>query len=430
MVAICIAKRNVFMLFYDNSNAMICKDSLLVDVATICYNSHEDIWDLKEKEYYMDEELQVRYLDSCYEELTTINNRNHVILVKHKETGELRIKKILTRYDINLYKRLIDNPIAGVPQIYEFFQIDKGLIVIEEYVNGKTLDELLNRDGPMSENYVFHVFTALAVILKNLHSMNPPVIHRDIKPSNLMITKDGAVYLIDFNAAREFNIGNNKDTKLMGTQEFAAPEQYGFAQSDERTDQYGLGVTINVLLTGDFPRNHITQGVYKPIILRLTQLDPMLRYKSMEDVIHELNRLRGHFKKGTLGAGAEHFMEPYHSYDGTWKRFLPVGFRTCRIWKMAPAFLGYMFLLYSCVLMEMDGLPENKPWMLTVLRIMCFMMLIFNVFYIGNYLGIRYKLPGTKVNIGIHILLNIIYLILINFFIVMCMSMFVSMFSL
>lgn len=285
MVAICIAKRNVFMLFYDNSNAMICKDSLLVDVATICYDSHEDIWDLKEKEYYMDEELQVRYLDSCYEELTTINNRNHVILVKHKETGELRIKKILTRYDINLYKRLIDNPIAGVPQIYEFFQIDKGLIVIEEYVNGKTLDELLNR-------------------------------------------------------------------------------------------------------------------------------------------------LRGHFKKGTLGAGAEHFMEPYHSYDGTWKRFLPVGFRTCRIWKMAPAFLGYMFLLYSCVLMEMDGLPENKPCMLTVLRIMCFMMLIFNVFYIGNYLGIRYKLPGTKVNIGIHILLNIIYLILINFFIVKCMSMFVSMFSL
>lgn len=378
----------------------------------------------------MDEELQVRYLDSCYEELTTINNKKNVTLVKHKETGELRVKKFLTRYDIDLYKRLINNPIAGVPQVFEFLQTTKGLIVIEEYINGKTLDELLNHNGPMAEWYIYHVFTALALILKNLHSMNPPIIHRDIKPSNLMITKDGAVYLIDFNAAREFNFGNDKDTKLMGTQEFAAPEQYGFAQSDERTDQYGLGVTINVLLTGDFPRNHITDGIYKPIILRLTQLDPLLRYKSMEDVIRELNRLKGHFKNQPLVEDSEHFKEPYHSYDGTWKRFLPVGFRTCRIWKMAPAILGYMFLMYSCILIEMEGLPDNKPWMLTVLKIMCFMMLVFNVFYVGNYLGIRYKLPGTRINLGMHILLNIIYLILINFFIVMCMSMFVSMFSL
>lgn len=368
----------------------------------------------------MDELLQRRYLDSCYEELTTVQNKDHVTLVKHKETGEIRIRKVLTRYDRSLYDRLMKLSISGIPQIYEYMDTGTELIVLEEYINGKTLDALLREKGIMSEEEVYPVFEQVTDILHRIHSLEPPVIHRDIKPSNIMMTSAGTLYLIDFNAAREYDTASVGDTRLMGTQDFAAPEQYGFGQSDVKTDQYGLGVTLNVLLTGDFPKYHLTDSpVFRSVILRLTQIDPAQRYEQIDEAVHQLKdrRKAAGSKPGILVLGiSERFRKivdsrqrisyPEHPYDGTWRRFLPVGFRTGRLWRMVLAGVWYWALADHYFFSESDGYPAA--------HFLSFVLYLLNTFYIGNYLGIRYRLPGVRINWWLHILLNIFYLVLFD----------------
>lgn len=111
----------------------------------------------------------------------------------------------------------------------------------------------MEEHGVLSEENAAFVIRSLCDILHKLHGNLPPIIHRDIKPSNIIFSSDGVVKLIDFNAARELRAEQNEDTRLMGTRRFAAPEQYGFGQSDPRTDIYALGITFYYMLTGDYP---------------------------------------------------------------------------------------------------------------------------------------------------------------------------------
>lgn len=116
------------------------------------------------------------------------------------------------------------------------------------------------------------VIRSLCDILHKLHGNLPPIIHRDIKPSNIIFSSDGVVKLIDFNAARELRAEQNEDTRLMGTRRFAAPEQYGFGQSDPRTDIYALGITFYYMLTGDYPDSGKYAGKYYDIITKCYNL--------------------------------------------------------------------------------------------------------------------------------------------------------------
>src|SRR5436309_1886038 len=76
---------------------------------------------------------------------------------------------------------------------------------------------------------------------------------RDLKPANVMMTASGHLYLIDFGIARHFKPGKAKDTSALGSSGYAAPEQYGKAQTTPQTDIYGLGATLHQLLTGHDP---------------------------------------------------------------------------------------------------------------------------------------------------------------------------------
>ena len=134
----------------------------------------------------------------------------------------------------------------------------------------------------MGEDEAVSMIIQLCRILKQLHRCRSPIIHRDLKPANIMISSDGVVKLIDFNAAKEYRMGQMEDTCLMGTREYAAPEQYGFGQSDARTDIYALGVILNRLLTGDFPKNKLYEGRLKPVIQTCIQMDADARYQSVE----------------------------------------------------------------------------------------------------------------------------------------------------
>lgn len=115
---------------------------------------------------------------------------------------------------------------------------------------------------------------ALAV----LHSMG--AVHRDIKPENIIIRGDEAV-LIDFDASRIVKLEQDTDTMVLGTVGFAAPEQFGLTQSDERADIYSMGVLLNLILTGQHPSRKLASGRFGQIVQRCTMMNPQKRYKTI-----------------------------------------------------------------------------------------------------------------------------------------------------
>lgn len=143
----------------------------------------------------------------------------------------------------------------GIPKFYGHFTDPEHWYLVMEYVPGRTLEEYLQQSshGSLSLTEALRIGVKLSSILEYLHLCKPPLVFRDVKPSNIMLTPNGRVYLIDFGIARSFNPGKTKDTTPLGSPGFAAPEQYGKGQSDARTDIYGLGATLQTLLTGRDP---------------------------------------------------------------------------------------------------------------------------------------------------------------------------------
>jgi hypothetical protein len=140
-----------------------------------------------------------------------------------------------------------------LPAVTQSFADDQRYFLVMEYIDGVTLEELLERNrGPFSERRVLNWAEQLCDVLEYLHSYNPPIIFRDMKPGNVMLTRQGHIKLIDFGIARFFRPTHEADTQLLGTPGYAPPEQYGTAQTDERADIYALGMTLYHLLTDKF----------------------------------------------------------------------------------------------------------------------------------------------------------------------------------
>ena len=118
-------------------------------------------------------------------------------------------------------------------------------------------------------------------IVEELHSVRPPIIHRDIKPSNIIITQEHAVKLLDLNAAHQIHFQKAEDTVLMGTKGYAAPEQYGFGQSDVRTDVYAMGKLMEQM--------GANQSRYAHIVKKATQMEPKKRYRDIEEMERALD---------------------------------------------------------------------------------------------------------------------------------------------
>lgn len=228
---------------------------------------------------------------SYYKELAPLNEKSYISIVQHIQTGKIYIKKILSIYNINVYSQLFYSPVKNIPRLYALYENDNKLTIIEEYISGESLAEVLDICKYIPENEVIQYIIQLCKILKELHSFSPAIIHRDIKPSNIMLTEDGRIVLIDLNAAKQINTNQNRDTVLLGTEDFAAPEQFGFAPSSTKTDIYALGVLINTLLTGDVSTDNIYQGKLTPIINKCLQLSPKDRYKNVSQLEKALSKL-------------------------------------------------------------------------------------------------------------------------------------------
>lgn len=135
-----------------------------------------------------------------------------------------------------------------VPKIHALYQLKDELVVVMDYVRGETLQEVVQRKGPSPE-LTAEVFPQVCEAVRELHEQfNPPLIHRDLKPSNLILSW-GTVTLIDFGIARVYRSGSDCDTARFGTRAYAPPEQFGFGQTDVRSDVYALGMLLFYCLT-------------------------------------------------------------------------------------------------------------------------------------------------------------------------------------
>jgi len=146
----------------------------------------------------------------------------------------------------------LDHP--NLPKVVDYFDESNRSCLVMEFIEGKSLEKHLEAAGQgLPEKPVLHWMIQVCQVLSYLHQQQPPIIFRDLKPSNIMLSNTGVVKLIDFGIARTYKVGKKKDTRTMGSENYAPPEQWGKGQTDVRSDIYALGATMYHLLTGRPP---------------------------------------------------------------------------------------------------------------------------------------------------------------------------------
>lgn len=215
------------------------------------------------------------------EKILKRTNEKSIILLRNKHNGKIIVLK---KYKGNseVYKMLINIYHRNLPIIYEAVSEGDKCIIVEEYIEGYSVGEILEA-GWYTEEGVEKVIKQLVEVLDILHKRN--IVHRDIKPENIIVSKDGVVKLIDFNISRVYDSDAGKDTTILGTTGFAAPEQYGIAESDPRADIYAMGILINVMLTGEHPAKKLCLGKWKRIVNKCTRINPEERYQCVKDIV-------------------------------------------------------------------------------------------------------------------------------------------------
>lgn len=197
-----------------------------------------------------------------------------------------------------------------LPNIYEHFKDAGSWYLVMDLIEGETLQDYLDnhkREGKLALKDVkdledvLDMGIQLCTVLDYLHMRQPPIIFRDLKPLNIMRTSEGHLYLIDFGIARHFKAGQAKDTLILGSPGYAAPEQYGKAQTTPRADIYSLGATLHQLITGDDPSQKPFQfaplssvGIpaeLATLIMQMVEIDADKRPASVKDVKGKLQVL-------------------------------------------------------------------------------------------------------------------------------------------
>lgn len=244
-------------------------------------------------------------IDSKYEILKLLNtggmNSAIYLALDKKLNRQWAIKKVrksssqttsMLMAEASIMKNL-DHPM--LPRIVGIEEDSKFFYIIMDFVQGENLKTVVTSSGPQAQDTVVSWGVKLCDVLTYLHGKG--IVYRDMKPANIMLSPDGNIKLIDFGIAREYKENASEDTTALGTEGYAAPEQYeGKGQTDARTDVYGMGITLFQLLTGVNPSSYkenifsirlqnpnLSSGLDK-IILKCTNKDPKKRYQSTEEL--------------------------------------------------------------------------------------------------------------------------------------------------
>lgn len=302
-------------------------------------------------------------IPDCYK---PISIEKGVIIAKRYEDGKLFAIKRTPIEAKTVYQQLRKYRYKGIPKVEEVIDNNSFLIIVEEYINAPNLRTFLDRGITFSKKEAERIIISLTTILKPLHSCQTPIIHRDIKPENILLDSIGNVWLIDWGAAKKENSQKNRDTVLMGTEGYAAPEQYGFSQSEPATDIYALGVLLNEMVTGCLIGEKKCGGRLGTIIDKCTELEKTKRYKNVDELRKAIQ------------------------YNN-WRRWLPPGFRGKGIGKKIIFLFLYYLLAYSTLTMDIDNSRSMTETILN--RIFAFILFFSNVLLFGNWGNIWSYLP-------------------------------------
>ena len=198
-----------------------------------------------------------------------------------------RIPSKLARRGV--WATIVECDCARLPHVEATYEMPDEFVVVCDYVPGENLEQLVAQRGKLVEKDAVELVRQLCEAVGALHEHG--IIHRDVSPTNVIVAADG-VHLIDLGIARFRVEGATRDTTQLGTFGFASPEQYGFAQTDARSDVYSLGRVLGYLLTGVSPAEaekyeaalKDAPEAPRSVVARATALEPSARYQSADEL--------------------------------------------------------------------------------------------------------------------------------------------------
>lgn len=220
------------------------------------------------------------------EDLKQLNGNSTI--VRNMQSGEIMIKKRLDNINADIMKKLCTIRHKNLAAVIKVTEENGTFYSYSEFVPGRSIQSYIDEGKIFSEEEALSIAVDICNGLEVLHANG--IIHRDITAANIILSYDGNVKIIDYGIARKSKENASRDTYILGTAGYAAPEQFGFSQTDERTDIYAVGVLLNVLLTGKFPNEEMCTGKSKKIVKRCTSIDSSDRFSSVNELKNELSK--------------------------------------------------------------------------------------------------------------------------------------------
>ena len=362
----------------------------------------------------------MEYYLSKYEELSVLSDTKkcRTSLMRNKDTGELVVKKEMGKESFSVYSLLKSIKNKNLIKVLECFRDEDKTIEIEEYVNGKRLDDYF-REKKATLEQVVDVGIALCEGLAPMHKLN--LVHRDIQPKNIIITNEGSLKIIDFDISRKENENATHDTTLLGTVGYAAPEQYGFAQTTNRSDIYSIGGVLKELSSF---------SELDKIIAKCMEMDPANRYENVEQLKNELEKIKGQAERKDNGFGSGSYNDMEFGTENnngesdelpkiTLKYFIKTipGFRRGNFIFMIIAIMMYGMILYAPYSVFIEY-KYNTQLQRVIGGIFYMLGCIIPYMYFANIGDIARRLPPRQFNsrlsrilyqIGVGLLLMIVF---------------------
>lgn len=281
---------------------------------------------------YLPEDMQEHW--TVYECLKESEDSS-TFLVKETATGILCVLKWgrnrqteFLRNEMEIMKKMADRKLSGIPKSYRIFEENGEVYLVREYIEGMSLAQMVLQKGGISEAEICRISRKICQTAEQFQNPNEPMIHRDIKPENIVVTPGGEVVFIDFGTMRSYKKDGSRDTFVVGTRGTAAPEQYGYTQTDQRTDVYAIGQTMLYMVSESYEMNQLSECAVsrrmKKIIEKACSFEPDKRYGDAAQLRRAVekcqanNRKKVYKKAGAVfGLIAAGYILAIFSPDGT-----------------------------------------------------------------------------------------------------------------
>lgn len=281
---------------------------------------------------YLPEDMQEHW--TVYECLKESEDSS-TFLVKETATGILCVLKWgrnrqteFLRNEMEIMKKMADRKLSGIPKAYRIFEENGEVYLVREYIEGMSLAQMVLQKGGISEAEICRISRKICQTAEQFQNPDETMIHRDIKPENIVVTPGGEVVFIDFGTMRSYKKDGSRDTFVVGTRGTAAPEQYGYTQTDQRTDVYAIGQTMLYMVSESYEMNQLSECAVsrrmKKIIEKACSFEPDKRYGDAAQLRRAVEKCQANNRKkvykkagAVLGLIAAGYILAIFSPDGT-----------------------------------------------------------------------------------------------------------------